>query len=176
MSKCLIFRLLFLLTLVVTRADSMSSSRMKMETSDGGRLSPDISALHVHPADQDMITSSSREKFEGAVSSKIQGAPQSANSRVRPSSSVLSGSDGTGAASTSADNGLSRTSSVNSFSSEKSTLNPHAKARTISESSVFQQNEKNNHPAIISIVSIAVIPFPRLPLANHLHVYLFCFC
>ncbi|TMX03974.1 hypothetical protein EJD97_012733 [Solanum chilense] len=107
--------------------DSMSSSRMKMETSDGGRLSPDISALHVHPADQDMITSSSRQKFEGAVSSKIQGAPQSTNSRVRPSSSVLSGSDGTGAASTSADNGLSRTSSVNSFSSEKSTLNPHAK-------------------------------------------------
>ncbi|KAK6787395.1 hypothetical protein RDI58_015920 [Solanum bulbocastanum] len=107
--------------------DSKSSSRMKMETSDGVRLSSDISALHVHPADQDMITSSSREKFEGAVSSKIHGASQSANSRVRPSSSVLSGSDGTGAASTSADNGLSRTSSVNSFSSEKSTLNPHAK-------------------------------------------------
>ncbi|WMV34995.1 hypothetical protein MTR67_028380 [Solanum verrucosum] len=101
--------------------DSKSSSRMKMETSDGGRLSSDISALHVHPGDQDMITSSSREKFEGAVSSKIQGASQSANSRVRPSSSVLSGSDGTGAASTSADNGLSQTSS-------EFKLNPNAKS------------------------------------------------
>lgn len=107
--------------------DSKSSSRMKMEISDVGRLSSDICALHVHPADQDKITSSSREKLEGEVSSKNQGAPQSANSRVRPSSSALSASDGTGATSTSADNGLSRTSSVNSFSSEKSTLNPHAK-------------------------------------------------
>ncbi|XP_060218350.1 polyadenylate-binding protein-interacting protein 4-like isoform X1 [Lycium barbarum] len=107
--------------------DLKSSSRMKMETFDGGRLSSDISALRIHPGDQDKITSSSREKLEGAVSSNIQGASQSANSRVRPSSSALSASDGTGAASTSADNGLSRTSSVNSFSSEKSTLNPHAK-------------------------------------------------
>lgn len=107
--------------------DSKSSSRMKMEASDEDRLSSDISALHVHPADQDKITSSSREKFEDAVSSQIQGASQSANSRMQPSSSALSASDGTGAASMSADNGLSRTSSVNSFLSEKSTLNPHAK-------------------------------------------------
>ncbi|MCD7449228.1 Polyadenylate-binding protein-interacting protein 3 [Datura stramonium] len=107
--------------------DSKSSSKMKMETSDGGRLSSDISTLRVHRADQDKIASSSREKLEGAVSSKIQGTSQSANSRVRPSSSALSASDGTGAASTSADNGLSRTSSVNSLSSEKFTLNPHAK-------------------------------------------------
>lgn len=103
-----------------------------MEASDEDRLSSDISALHVHPADQDKITSSSREKFEDAVSSQIQGASQSANSRMQPSSSALSASDGTGAASMSADNGLSRTSSVNSFLSEKSTLNPHAKARMFS--------------------------------------------
>ncbi|MCD7449221.1 Polyadenylate-binding protein-interacting protein 3 [Datura stramonium] len=109
------------------RADSKFSSRMEMETSDGDRLSSDISALRVHPADQDKITSSSREKLEGAVSSKIEGTSQSVNSRVRPSSSALSTSDGTGAASTSADNGLLRNSTVNSFSSEKSTLNPHAK-------------------------------------------------
>ncbi|KAJ8560122.1 hypothetical protein K7X08_004180 [Anisodus acutangulus] len=107
--------------------EDSKSSRMKMGTSDGGRLSSDISALCVYPADQDKITSSSREKLEGTVSSKIQGASQSAIFQVRPSSSALSASDGTGAASTSADNGLSRTSSVNSFSSEKSTLNPHAK-------------------------------------------------
>nr|XP_016462799.1 PREDICTED: polyadenylate-binding protein-interacting protein 3-like isoform X1 [Nicotiana tabacum]XP_016462800.1 PREDICTED: polyadenylate-binding protein-interacting protein 3-like isoform X1 [Nicotiana tabacum]XP_016462801.1 PREDICTED: polyadenylate-binding protein-interacting protein 3-like isoform X1 [Nicotiana tabacum]XP_016462803.1 PREDICTED: polyadenylate-binding protein-interacting protein 3-like isoform X1 [Nicotiana tabacum]XP_016462804.1 PREDICTED: polyadenylate-binding protein-int len=107
--------------------DSKSSSRIKMDTSDRGRLSSDISASCVHPERQDKIPSSSREKLEGVVSSKIQGTAQSANSRVRPSSSALSTSDETGAASTSADNGLSRTSSINSFSLEKSTLNPHAK-------------------------------------------------
>ncbi|XP_016578551.1 polyadenylate-binding protein-interacting protein 4 isoform X5 [Capsicum annuum] len=107
--------------------DSKSSSRMKTETCDGGRSSSDISALHVLPADQDKITNASQEKLDRSVSSKIQGASQSASSRVRPSSSALSASDGTGAAATLADNGLSRTSSVNSFSAEKSTLNPHAK-------------------------------------------------
>ncbi|KAM3308245.1 polyadenylate-binding protein-interacting protein 4 isoform X1 [Capsicum chacoense] len=107
--------------------DSKSSSRMKTETCDGGRSTSDISALHVLPADQDKITNASQEKLDGPVSSKIQGASQSASSRVRPSSSALSASDGTGAAATLADNGLSRTSSVNSFSAEKSTLNPHAK-------------------------------------------------
>lgn len=116
----------------LTRADSKSSSRIKMDTSDRGRLSSDISASCVHPERQDKIPSSSREKLEGVVSSKIQGTAQSANSRVRPSSSALSTSDETGAASTSADNGLSRTSSINSFSLEKSTLNPHAKVRTFS--------------------------------------------
>ncbi|MCE3052245.1 Polyadenylate-binding protein-interacting protein 3 [Datura stramonium] len=107
--------------------DSNSSSRMILETSDGDRLSSDISALRVHPADQDKIASSSREKLEGAVSSNIQGTSQSANSLLRPSSSALFASDGTGAASTSADNSLLRTSSVSSFSSGKSTLSPHAK-------------------------------------------------
>ncbi|KAK4365638.1 hypothetical protein RND71_013518 [Anisodus tanguticus] len=107
--------------------EDSKSSRMKMETSDGGRLFSDISALCVHPADQDKITSSSKEKLEGTVSSKIQGASQSANSRVRPSSSALSASDGTGAALTSADNGLSRTSSEFKF-------NPNAKSFVPSQS------------------------------------------
>ncbi|KAF3662385.1 Polyadenylate-binding protein-interacting protein 4 [Capsicum annuum] len=110
-----------------TLKDSKSSSRMKTETCDGGRSSSDISALHVLPADQDKITNASQEKLDRSVSSKIQGASQSASSRVRPSSSALSASDGTGAAATLADNGLSRTSS-------EFKLNPNAKSFVPSQS------------------------------------------
>ena len=55
------------------------------------------------------------------------GMVQSVSSRVRPSSSASSSSDFGGGASASGGPGLSPSSSMGSLSSEKSTLNPHAK-------------------------------------------------
>ncbi|KAL3375677.1 hypothetical protein AABB24_006907 [Solanum stoloniferum] len=106
--------------------DSKSSLRVKKETLDKGVSSMDVSALSPLPEFQEKITGSFSEK--GAVgSSKSRDNTRSANSCVRPSSSAVSSIHGAGAVSS---NGLSRSSSVSSFSSEKSTkstLNPHAK-------------------------------------------------
>ncbi|KAK4361788.1 hypothetical protein RND71_017029 [Anisodus tanguticus] len=105
--------------------DSKSSLRVKKETLDKGGSSIDVSALSPPLERQEKITGSSSEK--GAVaSSKSQDNARSANSCARPSTS-LSSFDKAGAVSS---NGLSRSSSVSSFSSEKSTkstLNPHSK-------------------------------------------------
>ncbi|XP_059303038.1 polyadenylate-binding protein-interacting protein 4-like isoform X2 [Lycium ferocissimum] len=106
--------------------DSKSSLRVKKETLDKGGSYRDVSALSPPLKCQDKTTGSSSEKGTVA-SSKSQDSARSANSCVRPSSSVLSSIDRAGAVSS---NGLSRSSSVSSFSSEKSTkstLNPHAK-------------------------------------------------
>lgn len=72
-------------------------------------------------------TSSHGEPLEAAVSSKAPRELQSVNPRGRPGSSASSNSDRAAATLASNAPGLSPSSSVGSFSSEKSTLNPHAK-------------------------------------------------
>ncbi|KAL4387858.1 hypothetical protein GQ457_09G005050 [Hibiscus cannabinus] len=71
--------------------------------------------------------SSSSELSEGPASSKVTGEAHSANSRGRSGSSASSNSGSVVAVSASSRPGLSPSSSMGSFSSEKSTLNPHAK-------------------------------------------------
>ncbi|XVF25190.1 hypothetical protein REPUB_Repub13aG0192000 [Reevesia pubescens] len=71
--------------------------------------------------------SSYGELSEGAASSKVTGETLSVNSRGRPDSSTSSNSDCVGAVSASSGPGLSPSSSMGSLSSDKSTLNPHAK-------------------------------------------------
>ncbi|XVE88654.1 hypothetical protein DITRI_Ditri19aG0086800 [Diplodiscus trichospermus] len=71
--------------------------------------------------------SSAAELSEGPASSKVTGETHSVNSRGRPGSSTSSNSDYVGAVSASSGPGLSPSSSMGSLSSEKSTLNPHAK-------------------------------------------------
>lgn len=68
--------------------------------------------------------SSFNEFSEGTACPEAQGT---ASCLARTSSSASSASDRGGATSTSAGRGLSPSSSVASLSSEKSTLNPHAK-------------------------------------------------
>ncbi|KAK1577265.1 hypothetical protein Q3G72_020308 [Acer saccharum] len=72
-------------------------------------------------------TSSSGEQLEVPLPSKAPGETQSVVSRGRAASSVSSNSDCPGAVSASGHRGLSPSSSVGSLSSEKSSLNPHAK-------------------------------------------------
>ncbi|XVF74347.1 hypothetical protein PTKIN_Ptkin13bG0103100 [Pterospermum kingtungense] len=71
--------------------------------------------------------SSSGELSEGAASGKVTGETHSINSRGQPGSSTSSNSDYLAAVSASSGPGLSPSSSMGSLSSEKSTLNPHAK-------------------------------------------------
>ncbi|XP_022723210.1 polyadenylate-binding protein-interacting protein 4-like isoform X3 [Durio zibethinus] len=71
--------------------------------------------------------SSSGELSEGPASSNVTGKKYSVNSRGRPGSSTSSNSDRVGSVSASSGPGLSPSSSMGSLSSEKSTLNPHAK-------------------------------------------------
>ncbi|XP_022715224.1 polyadenylate-binding protein-interacting protein 3-like isoform X2 [Durio zibethinus] len=71
--------------------------------------------------------SPSGELLEGPASSKSTGEAHFVNSRGRPASSTSSNSDCVGAVLASSGPGLSPSSSMGSLSSEKSTLNPHAK-------------------------------------------------
>ncbi|XP_065866782.1 polyadenylate-binding protein-interacting protein 3-like isoform X2 [Euphorbia lathyris] len=111
-----------------TCEDSWSSSDIKKDGSDKGRLSPDATAYapssNVSLSSHEK-TSSSAELSEGAPSGK--GEVQSVNLRGRPGSSTSSASDCIGVPSVANGRGLSPSSSVGSLSSEKSTLNPHAK-------------------------------------------------
>lgn len=106
--------------------DSDSFLRLKKESSDEVALSPNATAFnpsHGSSKGQEKV-SSSNELPEGAMPPKIQGQT---STLARPSSSASSTSDRGGAASTSAGRELSSSSSVGSLSSEKSSLNPHAK-------------------------------------------------
>ncbi|XP_075505245.1 polyadenylate-binding protein-interacting protein 3-like isoform X1 [Primulina tabacum] len=107
--------------------DSHLLLRPKIENSDKVGLSPNATAYdpsHTSTKVQEKASSSSMP-LEGTIPPKTQGT---ATSIARPSSSASSTSDrGGGAPSTSAGRGLSPSSSVGSLSSEKSTLNPHAK-------------------------------------------------
>ncbi|XP_020533952.1 polyadenylate-binding protein-interacting protein 3 isoform X3 [Jatropha curcas] len=113
-----------------TRDDSQSPLNGKKDSCDKGGLSPNATAF----APPSNVTSNSNEKTsssaelpEGAPSVKGAGEVQAVNSRGRPGSSTSSNSDCVGAVSVSNGPGLSPSSSMGSLSSEKSTLNPHAK-------------------------------------------------
>lgn len=86
--------------------------------------------------------SSSGELLEGPASRKVTGETQSIHSRGQPGSSTSSNSGFVGAHSASSGRGLSPSSSVGSLSSEKSTLNPHAKVCYLSFFFLFQVYDK----------------------------------
>ncbi|KAL3528598.1 hypothetical protein ACH5RR_007920 [Cinchona calisaya] len=104
--------------------DSWSSLQSNIESSDKGGLSAKATAYA--PSSEGQEKPTSNELSEGIGFSKAQGTAHSASSRVRPStaSSTL---DHGGGASASSGPGLSPSLSMGSLSSEKSTLNPHAK-------------------------------------------------
>ncbi|GLT49703.1 hypothetical protein SLA2020_232420 [Shorea laevis] len=83
----------------------------------------------VHASSKDGEKLSLNEVSEDSASRKVPGEVQLVNSRGQEGSSTSSNSDHIGAAAASASSrpGLSPSSSVGSLSSEKSTLNPHAK-------------------------------------------------
>ena len=115
-------------------ADLQSSVDAKKDGSDKGALSPNATAYAPSrgTSKSQENTGSPAEVTEGPpVSGRTQGETQSVNSRRRPSSSTSSTSDCVGAAPASTAPGLSPSSSVGSLSSEKSTLNPHAKVGLI---------------------------------------------
>lgn len=119
--------------------DSRSSLWQKRESSDKGGLSANATAYapsRVSSKGQGK-TRSSNELSEGGGPSKAQGTAQYASSHVRPSSSASSTSECGGGASASGGPGLSPSSSVGSLSSEKSTLNPHAKVGMLYPSVFF---------------------------------------
>lgn len=108
--------------------DSQSSQRSKLESNDKGGLSANATAYAPSRASsKNQEKTSSNELSDVIGSSKAPGTVQSVSSRVRPSSSASSTSDCGGGASASGGPGLSPSSSMGSLSSEKSTLNPHAK-------------------------------------------------
>lgn len=116
----------------LTLTDLHSLQRSKKESSDKVYLSANATAFDPsRPSSRGHDkTLSSNELLEGAVPSKAQGVTVSL---PRPSSSASSASDRGGATSTSAGRGLSPSSSVGSLTSEKSTLNPHAKVGSLIE-------------------------------------------
>ena len=96
-------------------------------------------SLHVNSHAPSRVSSKSNEKLnssidlvEGPVTGKGHGEPQAATSHGRPGSSASTRSDRAVAVAASCAPGLSPSSSVGSLSSEKSTLNPHAKVHIIS--------------------------------------------
>lgn len=109
--------------------DSLSPLDGKKDGSDKGALSPD--ATSYAPSNVSLKghekTNSSRDLGEGSVTIKPHGQTQNVNSHGRPGSSASCSSDSAAAAAASSAPGLSPSSSVGSLSSEKSTLNPHAK-------------------------------------------------
>ncbi|KAG8656484.1 polyadenylate-binding protein-interacting protein 3 isoform X3 [Manihot esculenta] len=101
----------------------------KKNGSDKGTLSPNATAYAPSNVSSESYekTSSSAQLPEGAPSLKGAREVQPSNSLGRPGSSTSSNSDCIGAVSVSNNPGLSPSSSMGSLSSEKLTLNPHAK-------------------------------------------------
>ncbi|XP_038995284.1 polyadenylate-binding protein-interacting protein 3-like [Hibiscus syriacus] len=109
--------------------DSQSLSNNKFDGAD--KAEPSANAA-THPQSNSISkasekTASSGELSEGPASSKVTGETHSVNSRGQPGSSISSNSDYVAAVSASSGPGLSPSSSMGSLTSEKSTLNPHAK-------------------------------------------------
>lgn len=100
-----------------------------IDGSDGVGLSANASsyAPSCAPSKSNEKTSSPCEQPEVPAPSKAPSEPQSINSHGRPGSSVSSNSECAVSASASSGPGLSPSSSVGSLSSERSTLNPHAR-------------------------------------------------
>lgn len=109
--------------------DSQSLLNVKKDGSDVGGLSHNVTykaSSSGVPSKGHEKMNSSGEQSEG-VSGKMHGETHSINSRGQPASSTSSSSDSVGGAPVFSGPGLSPSSSMCSLSSEKSTLNPHAK-------------------------------------------------
>lgn len=109
--------------------DSLSSLGGKKDGADKGGLSPNATSYapsHVSVKDNEKVNPSG-DLVEGSITGKAHGQTQNVNSHGRPGSSASCSSDCAAAASASSGPGLSPSSSMGSLSSEKSTLNPHAK-------------------------------------------------
>lgn len=108
--------------------------RLKKESSEKGGLSPNATA-YAPPSQvsSEKTSSPSQQPSENALSStKTHGAAESVISRAQPTSSTTSStSDRGNAAVASSGPGLSPSSSIGSLSSERSTLNPHAKVTEV---------------------------------------------
>ncbi|XP_061365138.1 polyadenylate-binding protein-interacting protein 3-like isoform X2 [Gastrolobium bilobum] len=105
--------------------DSLASLYLKKDGSDKGILSPNANSY----SPSSHILSKTHEKTglpgdlsEGSASGKVNGETKSVNSRR-----TSSGLDTVGGVAASSGPGLSPSSSVGSFSSDRSTLNPNAK-------------------------------------------------
>ncbi|KZV33681.1 ataxin-2 [Dorcoceras hygrometricum] len=103
---------------------------------------------------------SSDEPSEGSLPPKIRGTSTAV---AQPSSLSSSTSDHVGATSSSTGRGLSPSSSVDSFSSEKSTLNPHAKEFK------FNRNAKSFIPRISSPVADSFYYPTNMRAVSHMH-------
>ncbi|XP_021628133.1 polyadenylate-binding protein-interacting protein 3 isoform X4 [Manihot esculenta] len=112
-----------------TREDALISLNGKKEGSDKEFLSPTETAYasSSNVSSKTCEKTSSAEPLEVTPSAKGVGEVQPINSHGPPVSSASSNSDCVGTVSVSKGPGLSPSSSVGSLSSEKSTLNPHAK-------------------------------------------------
>ncbi|KAG6669116.1 hypothetical protein I3843_01G212800 [Carya illinoinensis] len=111
--------------------DSRSLLNVKKDGSDLGGLSRNVAASYASssgvPLKGHEKMNSSGEQSESVGSVKMHGETESLNSRGQPGSSTSSSSDSVGGAPVYSGPGLSPSSSMGSLSSEKSTLNPHAK-------------------------------------------------
>lgn len=108
--------------------DSQPLLNEKKDAFDKGVLSPNATSYAPAPASsKGHEKMSSSEMLEGPVTGKAHVQTHTVNSHGRPGSSASSNSERAAAAPTSGGPGLSPSSSLGSLSSEKSTLNPHAK-------------------------------------------------
>ncbi|KAA3478459.1 polyadenylate-binding protein-interacting protein 3-like isoform X1 [Gossypium australe] len=109
--------------------DSQSLLNDKLDGSD--KTVPSVnSTTHAQSSSLSKVSekpSASGDLAEGPASSKVTGETPSVNTRGQPGSSKPSNSDCIAVSSASSGPGLSPCSSMGSLSSEKSTLNPHAK-------------------------------------------------
>ncbi|GMI72369.1 CTC-interacting domain 4 [Hibiscus trionum] len=113
-------------------SDSIDSQSLLNDKYDGADKSGPSGNPTTHPQSNSIPKvsekpASSGELSEGPASTKVTGETHSVNSRGQPGSSTSSNSDSVAAVSASSAPGLSPSSSMGSLSSEKSTLNPHAK-------------------------------------------------
>ncbi|KAF4398190.1 hypothetical protein G4B88_019911 [Cannabis sativa] len=109
--------------------DSSSSLNGKKDGSDKGGLSPNATSYAPSsvPLKGNEKTSSLSESVDTVVTGKAHGQAQAVNSHGRPGSSASSSSECAVTAAAPSGPGLSPSSSMGSLSSERSTLNPHAK-------------------------------------------------
>ncbi|XP_062087772.1 polyadenylate-binding protein-interacting protein 3 isoform X2 [Humulus lupulus] len=109
--------------------DSLFSQNGKKDCSDKGGLSPNATSYAPSsvPLKGNEKTFSPSESVETVATGKAHGQAQAVNSHGRPGSSASSSSECAVAASATSGPGLSPSSSMGSLSSERSTLNPHAK-------------------------------------------------
>ncbi|KAJ9537471.1 LOW QUALITY PROTEIN: hypothetical protein OSB04_030204, partial [Centaurea solstitialis] len=104
-----------------------SSLHPNKESADKGLSATATAYAPSNASSKAQEKTSSSEASEGAATVKTHGATQPAGSRARPGSSASSTSECGNPAPAASGPGLSPSSSMGSLTSEKSTLNPHAK-------------------------------------------------